>query len=296
MSTPALQDLHRDGLKKRAVSYYRTKAATYTERYSVRAAGDLLWLRHNAILQLVESWALPAGARFLDLGCGPGFLTRDLARMGYAGVGLDASAAMIHRCRREAVGPDWTYALGDVEYTPLADHSFDAIVCAGVIDYLPSDSALLSEAARLLKPGGKLLLCVTNTFGYAVCLSRPLYWLKQLPGVSALASWLRSALVGGSHGAMDFSFLPRKHRPSTIRRHLRSYGFRIRTDRYTHYTLLPAPLCTVLSRVSRQFDEWLDGLDGTRLRGIGSCYIVDCELPLAVPAPDQLAPMPRHAI
>jgi len=263
--------------KKNAISYYQTKAAVYAERYSVRAAGDLLWVRHHAILNLISAWNLQAGSRFLDLGCGPGFLSWDLERMGYRGVGLDASAAMIQICRSGSERLQWTYTLGDVEYTPLADHSFDAVVCAGVIDYLPNDRKLLAEAARLLKPGGKLLLCVTNTFGYTVCLSRPLYWLKKIPALARVASWLRSRLVGGVYGAMDFKFLPRKHRPSALRKQLLEYGFRTHADRYTHYTGLPAPFCTMMSRISRRLDETLDRLDRTIIRGIGSCYIVDCD-------------------
>jgi ubiquinone/menaquinone biosynthesis C-methylase UbiE len=269
-------------LKERAVTYYRSKAATYTERYSVKASGDLLWSRHNAILQFVESWGLSPGSRVLDMGCGPGVLTRELGRMGFCGLGVDASPAMIEISRGEAASTGlaeaWSYVVGDVEDLPAPDSSVDVAVCSGVIDYLPSDDKLISEAARVLKPGGRFVLCFTNRYGYTVSLSTPLYWMKKIPAVRSFASHLRSKLVGGKEGAMTFDFLPRKHTPSAARHSIESHGFRIEADRYVHYSVLPAPLCTMTSKLNFGIDEKLEALDRTPLRPLGSCYILSARL------------------
>jgi ubiquinone/menaquinone biosynthesis C-methylase UbiE len=264
-------------LKEKAVEYYRCKSAVYNERYSVRAAGDLLWVRHDAAIELIQSWGLPQGSRLLDLGCGPGVLTRDLGKLGYSGVGLDASPAMVEHSLREAASaglPTWTYQLGDVEDVPFPDGSFDAAVSTGVIDYLPGDDRFLAHAARVLKPGGRFLLCVTNKFGYTVSLSTPLYWMKRLPGMRSFASWLRATLVGGKQGAMEFDFRPRKHSPAAIRRAAARHGFQVEGDRYVHFTLFPAPFCAMTSKISFGVDEKLNALDSTFLRGIGSCYML----------------------
>jgi len=265
-------------LKERAVEYFRSKSKTYNERYSIKASGDLLWVRHKALLEIVHGWGLPQGSRFVDLGCGPGHLTRDLATMGYAGVGLDSSAAMIEYCVGEAsamgLSDVWQYKLGDVEAPPFPENSFDAAVCSGVIDYIPTNEKLLAEAARILKPGGHFLLCFTNQFGYTVSLSTPVYWIKKIPGLRTFASWLRSIVVGGQHGAMEFDFLPRKHRPAEARKAMENHGFRVAGDRFVQFTLLPAPLCTITSKLSLGIDEKLEVLNRTPLRVIGSCYIV----------------------
>lgn len=265
-------------LKENAVEYFRSKASVYNERYLVKASGDLLQVRHRAILEFVRSWNLPAGSRILDLGCGPGRLTRDLARMGYCGLGVDASQSMISLSEKEAlaegVADKWDYKMADVEAVPVPDSSFDAAICAGVIDYLPSDENLIVEAARVLKPGGRFLLCFTNRFGYTVCLSTPLYWMKKMQIVRSFASFLRSVFVGGDEGAMSFNFLPRKHRPSVARLSMTHQGFRIEADRYVHYSLLPAPLCTITSKLNFGIDEKLEALDRTPIRALGSCYIL----------------------
>jgi ubiquinone/menaquinone biosynthesis C-methylase UbiE len=269
-------------LKDRAIEYYRARSAVYNERYSVKASGDLLWIRHQAILQMVEKWGLPPGSRFLDLGCGPGFVTRDLARMGYCGVGLDASPAMIEHSTQEAnsmgIADSWSYKLGDVEAVPFPDRSFDAAVCSGVIDYLPGDDKFLAEVARVLKPGGQFLLCVTNKYGYTVSLSTPIYWIERVPGVKQLASRVRSIFVGGKGGAMGFNFLPRKHRPATARKAMARHGFSVESDKYVHFSLLPAPFCTMMSKLNLGIDEKLGVLDRTALRAIGSCYIMSAHL------------------
>ena len=86
----------------------------------------------------------------------------------------------------------------------------------------------------------------------------------------------RSARTGsvGKYGAMEFGFLPRKHRPGAVRDGMTKHGFRIDHDQYLQFTLLPAPFCTLLSRLKLTIDEKLDVLDRTPLRIIGSCYVV----------------------
>jgi ubiquinone/menaquinone biosynthesis C-methylase UbiE len=269
-------------LKAKAVRYFREKASIYNERYHVRAAGDLLWVRHEAVLQFVSDWNLPTGAQVLDLGCGPGAMTRDLARLGYRGVGIDASWAMIENCGKCAkdagIADSWSYQAGDVESLPFPDDSFDGAICMGVIDYLPDDDKFLSEVARVLKPGGRFVLCFTNKFGYTVSLSTPLYWLKKVPLIRSIASRLRSFFVGGKNGAMEFNFLPRKHRPKIARGSMEFHAFEVIRDKYVHFTVLPAPFCTLTSKFDVGIDQRLSVLDRTPLRVLGSCYIVSSRL------------------
>jgi ubiquinone/menaquinone biosynthesis C-methylase UbiE len=185
---------------------------------------------------------------------------------------------MIRRCNLQAATAGssglWRYQLGDVEALPFRSESFDAAICAGVIEYLPSDGDLLHEAARVLRRGGRLILCVTNKYGYTASLSAFAHRIKKMPGGMTLASILRTIIVGGKYGAMEFSFTPRKHRPWAIRETMAKHGFRIDKDKYVQFTLLPAPFCALTSKLKLAIDDWLDVLDRTPLRIIGSCYLL----------------------
>jgi SAM-dependent methyltransferase len=114
---------------------------------------------------------------------------------------------MIRYCAQQAVvhgiERDWKYAISDVEALPLPDASFDLVISAGVIEYLPGDGPFLRELSRVLRPGGRLLLCVTNRYGYSEIFHSLLYRIKKIPGVSGAASSLRRLVAGGQHGVMS---------------------------------------------------------------------------------------------
>jgi SAM-dependent methyltransferase len=103
--------------------------------------------------------ALPrTKGRIVDLGCAFGFATRRLRRAGYAAVGVDASVSYIERARR--ADPAGEYYVADAAQTPLADASFDGAICLDVLEHLPDEAGAIAELARLVRPGGTLVLSV----------------------------------------------------------------------------------------------------------------------------------------
>ena len=103
-----------------------------------------------ADLALLELLAPQAGELILDLGCGTGQFSAELARRGCRVVGLDRSSVVLEQGRLAAPGVQFICA--DIrDYFP--DEPFDAIVAAGVLHWLDS----LADVARLLKPGGRLV-------------------------------------------------------------------------------------------------------------------------------------------
>lgn len=102
---------------------------------------------------------LPQRARVLDLGCAFGFGTKLLARR-YQTFGHDLSASYIERARRNV--PDATFTLGPADAVPYPDASFDGVVLLDVMEHVPDDRAVVDEIARLLRPGGRLVLSVPN--------------------------------------------------------------------------------------------------------------------------------------
>src|SRR5271165_4262601 len=77
---------------------------------------------------LIAHWSLRAGMRVLDIGCGKGFLVKDLmtACPGLEAFGLDISIYALTHCEPETVG---RLHLGNAVSLPFPDHSFDAVVC-----------------------------------------------------------------------------------------------------------------------------------------------------------------------
>jgi SAM-dependent methyltransferase len=109
----------------------------------------------------------------LDAGCGNGRYTRFLLRETDRDAritGFDYSEQMLHRARRRIQNPRATQVAADLTRLPYADASFDAVVCGWVLEHLPDPRPGLEELARVLKPGGKLLLMATeDTLLGAMC-------------------------------------------------------------------------------------------------------------------------------
>ena len=123
------------------------------------------WLIRTTDAEILARAAVAPGDRVLDVGTGPGYLA--LAASNLVGpdggaVGIDASPEMIDRARTRAArqGSRAEYLVAAAESLPFDDHTFDVVVSRLVFHHLPGDvkAAALSEMARVLKPGGRILI------------------------------------------------------------------------------------------------------------------------------------------
>jgi len=98
-----------------------------------------------------------AGARVLDVGCGPGTITVDIARRVAPGavLGIDASADVIAQARRDAAAVDNVeFATGDVYALDFPDAAFDVVHAHQVLQHLPDPVGALREMRRVCMPDG----------------------------------------------------------------------------------------------------------------------------------------------
>lgn len=116
---------------------------------------------------------LPSSSKVLDMGCGAGFLTHELASAGHEVTGVDLSEESLNIARK--LDTKGTYLRADVTAIPLESGSFDAVCAMDLLEHVENPKAVVQEAARLLKPGG---LFFFHTFNRTF-----LSWLIVIKGV-----------------------------------------------------------------------------------------------------------------
>jgi ubiquinone/menaquinone biosynthesis C-methylase UbiE len=153
----------------------------------------------------------------LDLGCGPGVSTFEMARRRPDAdyVGLDRAARMLHQAQRRADHKvsRITWLRGDAGRLPFASNSLDAVTGHSLLYLLgePTRSRALPETLRVLRPGGRLVLMEPSAQPARV---------RQVLGVSADPRHLLAILLWRA-----FSRLHRRYTPASLRSTLEGAGF-----------------------------------------------------------------------
>jgi len=114
---------------------------------------------------LADAAGVRAGMRALDVGCGPGGLTRELtARLGAENVAaIDPAEQFAEACRARNPGAD--VRVGGAEDLPWGDGEFDATLASLVVAFMRDARAGTREMARVTKPGGVVAACMWDVPG-----------------------------------------------------------------------------------------------------------------------------------
>ena len=131
------------------------------------------------ILPLVDAH-LAGCAGVLEVGCGEGQVSRRVAALGAAVVGVDASSAQLAEARRRGGGP--RYVRGRAEQLPFPAGCFDAVVVSLVVEHVEPFEPVVAEIARVLATGGRFVLFLGHP-------------LAQAPG----SSWVDDADFGDQY-------------------------------------------------------------------------------------------------
>ena len=120
-----------------------------------------LHVAESAVEQAIEAALAdrPVG-RLLDIGTGTGRMIELLGPKALQAIGVDKSSEMLRlaRVKLEAAGIVSSLRQGDMYALPLADGSADSVIIHQVLHYAQNPAAAVSEAARVLRPGGRLLV------------------------------------------------------------------------------------------------------------------------------------------
>ncbi|MGX4770528.1 methyltransferase domain-containing protein [Bradyrhizobium guangdongense] len=161
--------------------------------------------------------------RLLDAGCGYCYHTVRLARGGCALTSVDFSEAALAIARQTiagaGLGSQVSLQQADLTALPFEDDSFDFAVSWGVIMHIPEMEKALTELARVLKPGGILVLCENNLYSLDVQIRERLVGLikrligRRMPDVRMTARGSEAWAAEDSGGLMvrktDMGFLTR---------------------------------------------------------------------------------------
>ncbi len=197
----------------------------------VRAMFDRIAPRYDVLNRLIsfrldQRWrravvraaTISAQDRVVDLACGTGDLSELAVRTGARVVGVDFAGNMLAGARRRGISAAFVQA--DAERLPLPPHWATVIVSGFALRNFVSIPAVLAEAARVLLPGGRLVLLEVDTptnkllqWGYG------LYFKRLVPFLGALLS-----------DAPAYAYLPRSvsylPESSTLQRMIEAAGFR----------------------------------------------------------------------
>jgi ubiquinone/menaquinone biosynthesis C-methylase UbiE len=270
------------GPQRTTEQYFDRHTGYWRDIYAGAGIASIVYQRRMAaVLSWVESLGLQPDQRALDVGCGAGLMTVELAARGLQVIACDSSPAMVRQAEQtidaRGLGHAASVVQADAHELPFESSSVHVAVALGVIPWLGSPELAIAEMARLLAPGGVLILTADNarrlnaiTEPFESPLATPLR-----PTYRAYRRWRRQ-------GAIDDGAPFCRHRPVEVRRMLRDAGlrpFRQTTVGYGPFTFLDR---NVLSdRHAIALDSRLNGWARRRpgLRRHGWHYVVAAEKP-----------------
>ena len=151
-----------------------------SEAYARWRSGPLGQITDRLEQQLLfELAGSVAGKTVLDVGCGDGALASEFARRGAIVTGLDANPAMIAAARRrtEIEATQLHLVEGQAEKLPFNDAAFDLVLAVTVLCFVRDAERAVVEMARVLKPGGRLVIGELGRWSFWAAYRRIRGWL-----------------------------------------------------------------------------------------------------------------------
>jgi len=186
-------------------AHFGASSAYWTDIYeSEDVDGTIYRERRSVVLDLAQKLGLPAESRILEVGCGSGLTSVQLALQGYTIEAVDSVDAMIQRARQHAakagVGERIITSVRSVYDLRYPDSSFDLVLKIGVAPWLYSLDKALREVVRVVRPGGYLITTADNWWRLNHWLD-PRYWPPLQPVRRRVRNVLERCGLVGPRGA-----------------------------------------------------------------------------------------------
>src|SRR5213596_3318520 len=142
-------------------------------------AGKVRWARRVQML----SRHLGPGMNVLELGCGTGYFTRELARSGADVVAIDVSPDLLEVAKANCSTPNVRYEIQNAYELSCPDAVFDSVVGSSVLHHLEIEEAI-REIYRVLKPSGTIYFTEPNMLNPQIAIQKNVPWVKRKLGDS----------------------------------------------------------------------------------------------------------------
>ena len=164
---PSNGEGHRGVVQEHVNAHFDSTASYWDAVYRDGDVQGLIYrMRQAVVLDNVVAAKLSHQAPVLEIGCGAGHLTAALAERGLRVDAVDASQAMVDvtasRMAQAGLAELVTVATADIHALPFEADSFDLVVAVGVIPWLHSPGDAVREMARVVRPGGQIILTADN--------------------------------------------------------------------------------------------------------------------------------------
>jgi SAM-dependent methyltransferase len=127
-------------------------ARRYVRRRHCALARYHHWMAHDRARMIQRHAPIGPADRVLEIGCDTGALLRALSASGATLCGVDVNADALPACA------PFDVRVGSAEALPFTDEEFECVVASHVIEHVGDAERMLAEAARVLRPGGALVL------------------------------------------------------------------------------------------------------------------------------------------
>lgn len=262
--------------------FFRTDVEDY-DRAHYGQARSFMTDRLDCLLSVLDGLDVPENPQAFEGGCGPGYLVHAMRDRGFQVTAIDTSRAMLDltakRVSDQENSTPTSLALASIDELPYPTDSFDVVASCGVIEYLKDDAPTVREFKRILKPGGFILLPVTND-------ASPMFMFETVLESLKRQEWLMNAFnffwtrlgrtaIRGRH------FQVRRHDPSALRKVFENEGLEIVEDVYYHFLPWPHPLDVIFPNATAKLGRKMEGLARTRFGFIGDGYMIVARKPAA---------------
>jgi ubiquinone/menaquinone biosynthesis C-methylase UbiE len=253
-------------------AHFQSHASEWKHVYEeVSVEGAIYRERLAVVLSWIDELALPVAEQILEIGCGSGASAVALAQRGYLVQAMDSVEEMLNSTQESAaragVSSSVLTSLGDAHSLAFPRDTYGLVLAIGVVPYLHSPEKALGEMARVLKPGGFLLLTAGNRWRLNHFLdpwiSPPMQPVKRIVG----------AILPRRHGPRQDSARPPLRLGSLreLERWLKSAGFtmvKAKTVGFPPLTFRAKPIWG--EQISIKLNSWLQQLADRNVPGIRS--------------------------